>query len=153
MRKGYRSDPDILVIISIMPTSDVAIAIVGAGASGAFFADAIRNATGPHATIDVYESTGRVGGRALDGDGVELGASMIIQQNRIFAEASDVAWPHSGDAPGGMAEWTQAQSSCDRGQRPPIRVRREPYARPADALEAAEGLRLGQPLFAATARR
>lgn len=71
-----------------MPTSDVAIAIVGAGASGAFFADAIRNATGPHATIDVYESTGRVGGRALDGDGVELGASMIIQQNRYFAEAA-----------------------------------------------------------------
>ena len=76
------------------PPPGATVAVIGAGATGSFFSHFVANVTrGLGVSIDVYEASDRIGGRAASsndgGDVVELGASMIIKQNRYFAEASN----------------------------------------------------------------
>mmetsp|Transcript_7637 Transcript_7637/g.23839 ORF Transcript_7637/g.23839 Transcript_7637/m.23839 type:complete len:548 (-) Transcript_7637:426-2069(-) len=73
------------------------VAVLGGGVSGAFFADSLRSRLPHEATLqlDVFEASGRLGGRLLDsavyGDSadhaVEMGAAMFIGQNRYVAHA------------------------------------------------------------------
>lgn len=91
------------------------VAVIGAGVSGAFFADALKNRSSGALKIDVYESSDRIGGRTLDtswlGDprntSVELGASMFIAQNRLVAEAA---------ASLGLATQCRADATRGRGR-------------------------------------
>jgi len=69
--------------------------VIGAGMGGAFFADSLRSLAN-QSRIDVYESSARVGGRALDttwfGEpadlSVDIGAAMFIEQNQYMASAA-----------------------------------------------------------------
>jgi hypothetical protein len=73
------------------------VAVIGAGISGAFFSDFLRGlANESRVSIDAYESSARIGGRALDttayGEAadvaVDLGAAMYIEQNHYMASSA-----------------------------------------------------------------
>lgn len=75
----------------------IRVAIIGAGIGGAFFSDSLRSLLanqGQSVAVDVFESSGRVGGRVLDTSAfgeespVELGASMFIDHNTYIASAA-----------------------------------------------------------------
>lgn len=73
------------------------VAVIGAGISGAFFSDFLRGlANESRVSIDVYESSARHGGRALDTTAfgetadlaVDVGAAMYIEQNHYMAASA-----------------------------------------------------------------
>eukprot|EP00884_Botryococcus_braunii_P013711 jgi/Botrbrau1/22340/Bobra.0002s0018.1 len=73
-------------------SSQPRIAIIGAGVGGSFNAYFIRQLLGPTAVLDVFEK-GEVGGRtqifSSEGKVIELGASIVHEENKYFRDAAD----------------------------------------------------------------
>ena len=75
-------------------TGPLRIAVVGAGSCGAGVVQALRqHVSAHHMRVDVFEQSGRAGGRAatldVDGQPVEAGASIFVKQNRYMGAMAD----------------------------------------------------------------